>query len=302
MAAQTTNVGPHGILVVDKPVGPTSHDLVAQARRVYGTRRVGHAGTLDPLASGVLVLLLGEGTKLAPYLTAQAKRYRAQVCFGRSTDTDDAQGATTAECDLGPDWLTPDALSAALQFERQRTLQVPPVFSALKVGGTSAHRLARKGTPPELEPRAVKVHELSALQQQARELTLELHVSKGYYVRSLARDLGQSLGAPAHLGALRRLASGPFALQDAHPWPLTEPVAPLTLTQAVRIALPTAVLTEVGASKARRGQTLSPEHFEASPPAVTGATAAWLLGEQLVALGDWAGDAFAPRRGFNAGC
>lgn len=302
MAAQTATTGPHGVLIVDKPVGPTSHDLVARARRVYGTRRVGHAGTLDPLASGVLVLLFGEGTKLAPYLTAQSKRYCAQVCFGRSTDTDDAQGGTTAECELGPDWLTPAALSAALQLERERTLQVPPVFSALKVRGTSAHRLARMGKPPELEPRPVTVHELIAVQQRSSSLTLELHVSKGYYVRSLARDLGQSLGVPAHLAALRRFASGPFALQDARPWPLSEPLQLLTVTQAVRLALPTAQLTEAGASKARLGQTLTHEHFEAPPPALIGATTAWLLEDTLVALGEWVDEAFAPRRGFNPGC
>src|SRR5690606_2789954 len=146
-----------GVLVVDKPVGPTSHDIVAQARRWYGTRSVGHAGTLDPAASGVLVLMFGEAKKLSSYLTAQSKAYIADVCFGRATDSLDASGATIAEQPLPSDWPPADELAAALEAERSRTAQLPPVVSAIKLGGRPAHRRVRAGESVELAPRPVQV-------------------------------------------------------------------------------------------------------------------------------------------------
>ncbi|MEB2324522.1 MAG: tRNA pseudouridine(55) synthase TruB, partial [Sorangiineae bacterium] len=251
----------HGVLAVDKPEGPTSHDLVAGARRLYGTRAVGHAGTLDPMATGVLLLLFGEATKLSGYLLGEDKRYRAEISFGRSTDTLDALGRVTEEASLAPDWLAPGALEAALDAERARAEQLPPAFSAIKLAGEPAHRRARRGDPPELAPRAVRVRALELVARSARRLEVELTVEKGYYVRSFARDLGARLGVPSHLSRLRRLASGDFRVEDAIPWPPPEPVAPLPVAEAARRCLGAAELTPAGAARARLGPRLAREDF-----------------------------------------
>lgn len=290
----------HGVLVVNKPLGPTSHDVVAQARRLFGTRRVGHAGTLDPMATGVLLILLGEGTKLAPYLTADDKSYRATVAFGRATDSGDAEGTTTEQKVLAPDWLTAELVGGALAIERARTEQVPPVFSAIKVDGQRSHRLARRGEAPELPPRPVRVKSLTVLEQHGDRVVLELCVSKGYYVRSLARDLGDALAVPSHLAALERTASGRFTLNEACSWPQTEPPQLMNLRQAVERALPCASLTPSGLDKARKGQRLDPDDFAKSPP--PGAEAvAWLFDDQLVAIGASQDGRFQVQRGFLPG-
>lgn len=254
-----------GVLVVHKPSGPTSHDVVAQARRVYGTRAVGHAGTLDPMASGVLVLLLGEATKLAPYLTAGDKEYRAEIELGRSTDTLDALGKSTEERVLAPGWLSNAALERALEVERGRALQIPPAFSAVSVDGVRAYRMARKGQAIELPARPVRVHSLDVISADERRLVVRMTVSKGYYVRAFARDVVDSLGVPGHLAVLERLASGPFRGEEATPWPPQERPAPIPLSDAARRVLPVASLTDIGVHHARRGQTLAPEHFSALP-------------------------------------
>lgn len=274
----------HGVLVVDKPSGPTSHDVVARARRLYGTREVGHAGTLDPMASGVLVLMFGQACKLSAYLTALAKRYRAEVSFGSSTDSLDATGQVTERRELGPGWLDPEHLERVLSAERARELQVPPAVSAIHVGGERAYRAARRGQSPSLPARPVRVQELRLLGATAERLSLELEVSKGYYVRALARDLGDALGVPAHLSALRRLASGAFTLADAVAWP-REAAAPLMPTAAAaRRALPGATLTAEGVARARTGRALEASHFTEGPSGE--AVAAWLTeGGELVALG-----------------
>ncbi|MBN2197129.1 MAG: tRNA pseudouridine(55) synthase TruB [Polyangiaceae bacterium] len=274
-----------GVLVVDKPRGPTSHDLVAAVRRWTKRRDVGHAGTLDPMATGVLLILIGEATKLSSYLTLEDKRYAAEVSLGRSTDTWDAEGSTTASIVLDQGWLDPAALATALAAERARTAQVPPVFSAIKVGGRAAHRLSRAGRPPDLEPRPVAIRNLRLLHGTDATLALELVVSKGYYVRSLARDLGERLGVPAHLSQLRRLASGPFTCAEAVPWPPDAAVSLLATGAAAGRALPKAILTEEGTLRARLGQGLALEHFVAGPGAAFGVTA-WLTEPgELVALG-----------------
>jgi tRNA pseudouridine55 synthase len=296
----------HGVLVVNKPRGPTSHDIVAQARRLFGTRSVGHAGTLDPMASGVLLVLLGEGTKLAPYLTADDKRYRATVAFGRSTDSGDAEGATTAQTTLAPGWLTADVFGGALAIERARTEQVPPVFSAIKVEGQRSHRLARRGEAPQLPPRPVAVRSLTLLEQQPDRVVLELCVSKGYYVRSLAHDLGVTLGVPAHLAALQRTASGCFAIDEACAWPATQPPALLTVLDAATRALPAATLTASGFHRATKGQPLSRDDFARPPPAAKldsdhAIPCAWEFDGQLVAIGEARGERFVVRRGFQFG-
>jgi len=262
----------HGVLVADKPSGPTSHDVVQQARRLYGTRDIGHAGTLDPLATGVLLLLFGEALKLSPYLSAERKRYRARLVFGRATDTLDALGETTQEVELAPDWLEADALALALSNERRRSAQVPPAFSAIRLAGQRAHRLSRRGQAPELAPRAVTVHELDVVERaaDAASVDLEMVVSKGYYVRALARDLGEALGVPTHLSSLRRLASGAFTLDDATGWPPAERPALIPLEVAAARALPVIQVNATGERRARFGQALGIDDFCEDPLAAHG--------------------------------
>ncbi len=290
----------HGVLVVDKPSGPTSHDIVARVRKHYGTRHVGHAGTLDPMASGVLVVLVGEACKLASYLTLANKLYRASVSFGVATDSLDADGERVAEAVLAPGWLDAARLEAALAHERARSEQVPPAVSAIQIGGVRAHRSARSGAPLCLPPRPVKVHGLSVLRWSDSELQLELGVSKGYYVRALARDLGEALGVPAHLNALRRLASGPFSLAESTAWPLDASPHLLDLAAAARRSLPSTHLTAEGERRARLGQRLAPSDF--TEPVEPEGVSAWLsVDERLVALGAPAdGASYRVVRGFRA--
>jgi tRNA pseudouridine55 synthase len=294
----------HGLLIVDKPSGPTSHDVVAQARRHLGTRRVGHAGTLDPLATGVLVLLLGEATKLSEVATNEDKTYLAEVSFGRATDSHDLQGQTTAEQALPSSWLDAGTLERALDVERRRELQVPPAVSAIKVAGQRSYRLARDGAPPELEARAVELRSLRVLGWSPQRVELELRVSKGYYVRSLARDLGCTLGVPAHLSSLRRVQSGRFCLDEACAWPPPEVPPLIPLGEALARLLPIWRLTAPGVERARQGKTLSAGDFSDAPGLLDRGAAsivAWTdAGGKPVALGRRDGDVFRVQRGFAA--
>lgn len=290
---------PHGVLIADKPSGPTSFDLVAQARRHFRTRRVGHAGTLDPLASGVLVLLLGEATKLSNYLTAANKRYVARVVLGTSTDTLDSQGQVVAESSVPEGGVERQALLAALQRERERELQLPPAFSAIKVDGKKAYDAARRGQTLELSPRPVRLLEAQLLERSPTELTFELEVTKGYYVRAFVRDLCEHLGIAGHLAALRRTSSGAFDLDQATPWPPGTPLpTPLTLAEAVRRSMPIATLTEEGVQRARQGKLLHTEHF--TQPPLSPDLHAWLTPTTtLAAIGSAQGPHFRVQRGFN---
>jgi tRNA pseudouridine55 synthase len=249
---------PSGVLVVDKPRGPTSHDVVASVRRALGTRDVGHAGTLDPMATGVLVVLVGEATKLAPYLTADDKAYEATVRLGEATDTLDAEGIIVATRPVPPDVAA--RLDAALEAERARAAQVPPAFSAVHAAGARAHERARRGEAVELAARPVAVRSLDARWLDDRDLWLTLVVSKGYYVRSLARDLAERLGTVGHLISLRRTRSGAFGLESA-----VAPTAPdlaahlLPLGAAAMRALPSATLTARGEADARAGRRVRRE-------------------------------------------
>jgi tRNA pseudouridine55 synthase len=209
----------NGILVVDKPVGPTSHDIVALVRRLAGTRKIGHGGTLDPFASGVLPLYLGLGTRVVEFHLGARKAYRATVVFGGSSTTDDLEGEIVAAEGPPP---TRDAVASALAGFRGEQEQRPPAFSARKVGGRRAYALARRGETPELKPRTVTFHalELAGWDEADPEhptAVVDVACSAGTYVRALARDLGAAVGSAAYLGALRRTASGPFTLADAHP-------------------------------------------------------------------------------------
>jgi tRNA pseudouridine55 synthase len=205
-----------GVIVVDKPVGPTSFDVVAKIRRALRIKKVGHGGTLDPLASGVLPVCVGEGTKLAPFLLDADKEYEFAVRFGVETDTDDAGGAVTRTADASA--VDEGAVGEAMGAFRGAISQVPPAYAAIKRDGKALYAYAREGTPVQVEPRAVTVFELELLQfagtEQAR---FRMRCSKGTYVRALARDLGRALGVGAHVTALRRTRSGPFSLASAEP-------------------------------------------------------------------------------------
>lgn len=307
---------PCGVVAVDKPAGVTSHDVVARVRRLLGTRRVGHAGTLDPMATGVLVLLVGEATKLGPYLTLDRKRYLARVAFGRATDTLDADGGTLVTAEV-PAWLRAEIqasggtaeglLGEALDAERARTEQVPPAHSAIHVEGKRSYELARAGEAVELAPRPVEVFALRLAcgvapdPSELPSVEIELDVSKGYYVRSLARDLGGRLGVPAHLSALRRVASGAFTSErlvrlDGGAGALRAAMIPLA--DAALRSLPCGRLTEDGALRVRRGQRVD-EHAFVELPA-SGGPSAWLDAQGgLVAVGERGeGSAFTIHRGF----
>ncbi len=201
-----------GLLLLDKPSGPTSHDLVYAVRRGSGERRVGHAGTLDPLATGLLVMCLGPATRLSEYLSGKDKRYRARVRLGQATSTYDAQGEVTATSTARPSQA---AVEAALAEFRGPQQQVPPAFSAIKRGGQKAYELARRGETVVLEARSVTIESLELAEWQPPEFELDVHCSAGTYIRSLAHDLGQRLGCGAHLAALRRTASGSLLVSQA---------------------------------------------------------------------------------------
>jgi tRNA pseudouridine55 synthase len=202
-----------GILLVDKPTGCTSHDVVAHARKALAQRDIGHAGTLDPMATGLLVVLAGEATKLSGYLTADSKRYATTIRFGTATDTLDADGAVIATSERAP----PDesAIRAALDAMIGPMAQVPPAVSAIKLKGIALHERVRRGESVQPAPRDVVLESARVLAVREGECDLEIACSKGFYVRSLARDLAARLGDLAHLTALRRTNSGAFAVSEA---------------------------------------------------------------------------------------
>ena len=206
-----------GILLVDKPQGVTSHDVVARARRLLGTRKVGHAGTLDPMATGLLLLGVDSATRLLTYLVGLDKEYRATIRLGVATDTDDAEGEVIATRDASgvPD----DAIEAGIAALRGPIQQVPSTFSAIKVDGRRAYDRARAGEEVALEARPVTIHafEVDAVRREAAVVDLDVRVvcSSGTYIRALARDLGAELGVGGHLTALRRTRVGPFEVTDA---------------------------------------------------------------------------------------
>jgi tRNA pseudouridine55 synthase len=204
---------PDGVLRVDKPAGPTSHDAVNRARQSLGTRRIGHTGTLDPFASGLLMLCAGSATRVAEYLSGLDKEYVATVRLGVTTDTDDLTGAPVAEADAGA--VTRGDVERALDALRGSVLQVPPRYSAKKRGGERAYAAARQGRELELDPVSVTVHRLDIIAFRPSETDLIVRCSSGTYIRAIARDLGAALGVGAHLTALRRTAIGPHTVAGA---------------------------------------------------------------------------------------
>lgn len=203
-----------GILNIHKPTGLTSHDVVNRVRRLSGIRRVGHAGTLDPLATGVLVLALGRATRLLEYLVGQSKRYLATVRLGQETDSYDAEGRIVAEW---PVEVTSEEIEAALAHFRGEIEQKPPLYSAVKKGGQPLYKLARQGAVVEPPTRRVTIFEAVLADWDWPEATLDISCSSGTYIRSLAHDLGQYLGCGGHIAALQRAAVGSFTLSEAIP-------------------------------------------------------------------------------------
>jgi tRNA pseudouridine55 synthase len=203
-----------GVLVVDKPTGMTSHDVVQVIRRGTNIRRAGHTGTLDPRASGVLVVLIGPAVRLSEYVSASDKRYQAVITLGKTTDTYDEDGRITSSSEVN---ITEEQFDEELQKFIGEIEQVPPPYSAVKVKGRKAYDMARKGEDVELAPRIINVYSLELLEWAPPEVVIDVYCSSGTYVRSLAHDLGERLGCGATLTGLRRTKSGRFTLRDAVP-------------------------------------------------------------------------------------
>lgn len=239
----------HGILLVDKPAGISSHDVVRRVRRLAGTRKVGHAGTLDPLATGVLAVAIGDGTKILQFLLTDRKSYRASFLLGTTTDTLDSEGQALVQRNL-PDNCR-ELLEIVCQRFRGDILQVPPMYSALKKDGVPLYKLARKGEVVERQPRQVTIERLDILSTELPQVTIEVDCSKGTYIRSLIADIGENLGCGAHMTALCRLRSGIFHLEDCVSLETLEqrrfPLPLLSLEQALA-NLPAAALNEEAAS------------------------------------------------------
>jgi tRNA pseudouridine55 synthase len=250
-----------GVLIVNKPVGPTSHDVVVCARRALGIKRVGHTGTLDPQASGVLPLVLGQATRLAQYLTASDKEYVATIRFGVATDTHDAAGQVVREHGSIPSHGDVDAALAPFRGTFQ---QVPPVYSAKLVSGERSYVRARSGKPVQPAAATVTTHELTLVELDGPLARLRIRCSAGFYVRSLAHDLGVALGCGAILDALVRTETAGFTLEDAVPLDTVLTAHSDDLLSNVRTMemllpnVPAAVLTVDGVEWARRGRDLGP--------------------------------------------
>lgn len=266
-----------GVLLIDKPLGPTSHDVVARLRKTTRERSIGHTGTLDPRATGLLPLVLGRATRLAALLTSSAKTYEAVIRLGFATETDDVEGKP-----CGPevvDLPDGDAVASALASFRGTFEQVPPRHSAKRVAGEKAYDLARRDQVVELKPVRVTVHELTHLAGDGDRLSIRVTASAGFYVRALARDLGERLGCGAHLAALRRTQSGIFTVDDALPLGEAERLGPDIAARLISPAaalgdLPSAEVTEAGLKRAAHGNWLGPEHLAEGPTGAGGVPSA----------------------------
>jgi len=251
-----------GIFNIDKGLGITSHDVVARVRRLIKQKRVGHAGTLDPLASGVLPVLVGQATRFAEYLSESGKAYRARIRFGTETTTYDGEGAIVREAPVA---FTRGQIEAVLPDYLGEIQQVPPVYSAIKQGGQKLYELARSGQRVTPQPRTVRIDTLRILAWDSPDLTLEIECGKGTYIRSLAHDLGTLLGPGAYLAALVRWRSGPFRLHDSISLEQLEAALAdgtahelLYTPDAALADFRAATLTPESAVRMRNGQLISP--------------------------------------------
>lgn len=302
--------GGGGVLLLDKPAGPTSHDVVDRARAALDTRKVGHTGTLDPFASGLLILCAGRATRLSEYFHLPSKSYRAVLRLGVETETHDPEGEPVSESEA---WrrVDEDDLRRALEAHTGRLRQVPPAYSAVSVDGRRAHRAARDGEEVELEARTVEVHELALDAFRPPEVRLTCRVSTGTYVRALARDVGRALGCGAHLRELRRTAVGPFGVDRAMGWddltragwrPAAEGAEPAWLPPAEALPwLPSRALSDAEADRVRHGGRVPrgevrpapspPEDGGDEPPPVL-----LVHGDRLMAVAEAADDELQPRK------
>ncbi len=291
----------HGVLLIDKPTGLTSHDVVAALRSATGERRVGHTGTLDPLATGLLPIVFGQATRLASLITAGDKTYDATLSLGNFTDTDDAEGRPIGEATVPPISLGLDEIEEGLQAFRGTFDQLPPSHSAKKIGGRPAYALARQEQPVALKPVAVTVKSLEIVEHAGSQIRLRMTVATGFYVRALARDLGTRLGCGAYVSALRRTASGPFAVEEA--LPLEEAIrlgkglsARLLAPAAALPDLPAVTVTPAGLERVRHGNPVGPSQFSGAwePPGPAPVVKILAGDGRLAALGKWRGSLLHP--------
>ena len=276
-----------GLVLVAKPAGPTSHDIVDLARRALAEQRIGHLGTLDPFAKGLLVLVVGRATRLAPFAADWAKSYDGVIRLGVTTDTDDLTGQVVATAP----WtgITPAQLADVIGRFRGGYEQTPPAYSAVKVRGERAYRRARRGEAVALEPRAVEISELEIVEAAVPDLRFRATVSAGTYLRSLARDIGTALGCGAHLAALRRTAVGPLRLEDAV---APEAITPGTLRDA---AVLVAHMPRRQVDKKERDAVLHGRPIPAAPIADSRQPIALFAGDELLAVAEQAGELLKPR-------
>lgn len=242
-----------GILLMDKPLGCTSHDVVNDIRRRFHTKRVGHAGTLDPLATGLLVVAVGPATRFLQYLPLEPKEYVAEITFGRSTTSYDAEGDTVSEAEVPADLR--EAIAAALPGFRGLIEQIPPMFSAVKVGGKALYKYARAGAEVERESRNVHIGAFDVEMLDATTLKARIECSGGTYIRTLAHDLGQAVGCGAYLSALHRTRVGRFEVSQAVPLSEVSPERLVPLAEALR-PMPMIELTEQQTANVREGRQI----------------------------------------------
>jgi tRNA pseudouridine55 synthase len=254
--------GGPGLVVIDKPAGMTSHDVVARCRRIFSTRRVGHAGTLDPMATGVLVVGVDRATKILGLLSAASKSYAATIRLGQTTSTEDAEGELL--CSVSAEHLTNEEIEAAVDGLRGDIEQVPSSVSAVKVGGRRAYRLVREGQTVELQPRPVRIDRFEVLAARPHDrlvdLDVEVDCSSGTYIRALARDVGGALGVGGHLTSLRRTSVGRFALGQAYALDdlAQRPRLSYSLDEACLLVFPRRNLSAEEAEATSNGRSLSP--------------------------------------------
>ncbi|WP_454654320.1 tRNA pseudouridine(55) synthase TruB [Bosea beijingensis] len=288
----------HGWVILDKPIGMTSTHAVSVVKRAFGAKKAGHAGTLDPLASGLLPIALGEATKTVPFVMDGRKAYQFTVAWGTQTNTDDTEGSVIATSDKRPDEA---AIAALLPRFTGTIMQTPPKFSAIKIAGERAYDLARDGEEVELEARPVEIDALHIVSHDGATTTFEAECGKGTYVRAIARDLGLALGCLGHVAHLRRTRVGPFTVADAASVETLResPESALTALQPVKAALtliPEIVLHRDAAARLKRGQSAllrgagAPIELEAAYATCAGT---------LVSTGSVQNGEFVPHRVFN---
>ena len=291
------------MILIDKPPGVSSFAALGAIKRLLGTGKIGHTGTLDPFATGLLVVLVGTYTRLAGHISGLDKRYEMTVCFGSATDTLDRDGSVNRHCDPP----SVESLRAVLPQFCGRLSQIPPAYSAVRIGGRRAYEMARSGAEVELAPRQVELFDVRLCSYVAPLAELEVHCSKGTYMRSLARDIAEAAGSCAHLQQLRRTAVGPFSVRDAVPAEELDPARDLHSAARFIDALPGFVsltVSEKAASRVRNGGRIAVADFVAAhtggPLPVEGRASDAVLAlfdteRSLLALADYDGESFRYR-------